>query len=257
MSKISIFNSTPDLGKQEEAIICDPDAFRKVVESRRSVRVYTDEPLEESVIRDCLDLALLAPNSSNLQPWQFFWVRSPDKKAALVRFCLSQPAAATARELIVAVARPDFWKINRDRMLEVVNKKDPEKVKAIKDYYHRIVPLAYYQGPCGIFGLAKRFVIAFRAWTRPMPRGPVSKSDMRVWSHKSTALACENLMLALRAHNYDSCPMEGMDPVRIRKMLELPSAAEVCMVISVGKRAPNGVYGNRIRFERSDFIKEI
>ena len=34
---------------------------------------------------------------------------------------------------------------------------------------------------------------------------------MAVWAHKSTALACENLMLSLRAYGYDSCPMEGMD----------------------------------------------
>ena len=30
------------------------------------------------------------------------------------------------------------------------------------------------------------------------------------------ALACENLMLALRAYGYDSCPMEGMDSKRIK-----------------------------------------
>jgi nitroreductase len=64
-------------------------------------------------------------------------------------------------------------------------------------------------------------------------------------------------MLALRANGFDSCPMEGIDPVRIRKMLGLPHSAEVCMVISAGKRAPNGVYGSRIRFEQTDFIKEI
>ncbi len=257
MSKISIFNSSPETEKEEKAAICDPKAFSTVVESRRSVRVYTDEPIPEDIMRECLRLALLAPNSSNLQSWQFFWVRNPEKKADLVRYCLSQPAAATAQELIVAVARPDFWRMNRQRMLDIIAKKDPEKVKAVKDYYQRIVPLAYNQGPLGLFGLAKKLIIAFRAISKPSPRGPASHADMRVWSHKTTALACENLMLALRANGFDSCPMEGIDPVRIRKMLGLPRPAEVCMVISAGKRAPNGVYGSRIRFEPSDFIKEI
>jgi len=64
-------------------------------------------------------------------------------------------------------------------------------------------------------------------------------------------------MLALRAYGFDSCPMEGMDPERIRRMLDLPRAAEVCMVISAGKRAPNGVYGNRIRFDQDFFVKEV
>mgnify|MGYP001407271027 FL=1 len=80
---------------------------------------------------------------------------------------------------------------------------------------------------------------------------------MRVWAHKTTALACENLMLALRAYGYDSCPMEGMDSKRIRKMLNLPRSAEVSMVISAGKRADNGVYGKRFRLDSDNFIKII
>jgi len=257
MSDIDIFNRPQALGTSEPAATCDPEAFKQVVESRRSVRVYTEDPIPEEVMRECLRLALLAPNSSNLQSWQFFWVRDPEKKADLVRYCLSQPAAATARELVVAVARPDFWKVNRDRMMDVIAKKDPATVKGVKQYYGRIVPLAYNQGPLGLLGLGKRIVLAWRALWKPSPRGPVSRADMRVWANKTTALACENLMLALRAHGFDSCPMEGMDPERIRRMLDLPRAAEVCMVISAGKRAPNGVYGNRIRFDQDFFVKEV
>ena len=32
----------------------------------------TNEPVPESVIRDCLEQAILAPNSSNLQIWEFY-----------------------------------------------------------------------------------------------------------------------------------------------------------------------------------------
>ena len=80
---------------------------------------------------------------------------------------------------------------------------------------------------------------------------------MRVWAHKTTALACENLMLALRAYGYDSCPMEGMDSRRIKKMLSLPKKAEVSMVISIGKRAKNGVYTKRFRLSSDKMIKII
>ena len=80
---------------------------------------------------------------------------------------------------------------------------------------------------------------------------------MRVWAHKTTALACENFMLALRAYGYDSCPMEGMDSKKISKMLNLSKKAEVCMVISIGKRAKNGVYGNRFRLDSDRFIKVV
>lgn len=64
-------------------------------------------------------------------------------------------------------------------------------------------------------------------------------------------------MLALRAYGFDSCPMEGMDETRIRKLLQLPRAAEVCMVISAGKRAASGIYGPQLRFDRSLFVFEV
>ena len=80
---------------------------------------------------------------------------------------------------------------------------------------------------------------------------------MAIWAHKSTALACENLMLSLRAFGYDSCPMEGMDSKRIKNLLGLTSPAEISMVISAGKRAENGVYGKQFRFNKNYFIHEI
>lgn len=93
---------------------------------------------------------------------------------------------------------------------------------------------------------------------KPMPRQPKSKADMRLWANKSSALACENLMLAFRAYGYDTCPIEGLDQRRVRKLLDVPyGKGEVCMAISVGKRAKNGIYGPRIRFERDLFIREV
>ena len=83
--------------------------------------------------------------------------------------------------------------------------------------------------------------------SRPIPREPVSFSDMKIWAQKSTALACQNLMLSFRAFGYDSCPMEGIDSRRIKKLLNLHKTDQICMVISAGKRSKNGVYGKRIR----------
>ena len=85
----------------------------------------------------------------------------------------------------------------------------------------------------------------------------MSTAQMITWATKSTCLACENLMLALRAYSYDSCPMEGFDGRMIKQTLNLPKDAYVTMVIGAGKRAKNGIYGERIRFERKNFIKEV
>ena len=86
--------------------------FQKLVEGRRSIRLFDGTPVPEEVIQNCLDIALLAPNSSNLQPWEFHWVRTPEKRTNLNKACLSQAAANTAAELIVCVARTQTWRRN-------------------------------------------------------------------------------------------------------------------------------------------------
>lgn len=231
--------------------------FESVVRTRRSTRIFNDDPVPADVIRRSLELAMLAPNSSNLQPWEFYWVRDPNKKQQLAEYCLGQPTATTAQELIVCVARLDTWDRNRKLMLESLEASEAEIPESVFQYYRKIVPIAYTHGWLYLLGPLKRLMFSLMAIRKPMPRGPASKADMRVWAHKSTALACENLMLSLRAFGYDSCPMEGIDPVRIRRMLGLPRAAEVCMVISAGRRAPNGIYGDQVRFDQSMFVFEV
>lgn len=256
-SSADIFHEVPVIAHREEAQETSSVEFEKVVRSRRSVRVFTEERIPEEEMRRCLELTLLAPNSSNLQPWEFYWVRDESKKRQLAEFCLGQPAAATAQELIVCVARLDTWKRNRQLMLKQLEDPDYHAPESALTYYRKLVPLVYEQGPWYLLGPIKRLVFRFLALSKPMPRGPASKADMRVWAHKSTALACENLMLSLRAFGLDSCPIEGMDEKRIRKLLRLPRAAEVCMVVAAGKRAENGIYGKQIRFDPSLFVFEV
>jgi nitroreductase len=258
MSKTSEYiEAIPDFHYVEPTDVMNEGEFEKVIRSRRSVRVYTDEPIPEHVMRRCLELAVLAPNSSNLQPWEFYWVRDPIKKQQLVKYCLNQPAAVTAKELIVCVARLDTWWRNRNLMLQTLAESGEKAPEAMLTYYRKIVPLAYGHGPFYLLAPLKKLCMNLFALARPSPRSPASKADMRVWAHKSTALACENLMLALRAFDFDSCPLEGMDSTRVRKLLELPRRAEICMVISAGKRADDKVYGKQIRLNNSLFLFEV
>lgn len=253
-----ILTEIPDLNYSEEAPFIDKGEFDKVIRSRRSVRVYTSDPVPPEVIERAIDHALLAPNSSNLQPWRFIWVKSDQKKKELKSACLGQSAARTAAELIIITARTRAWESVRTQMLRTLKESDaPAGAKA---YYKKIVPLAYGQGPLGLKGLIKKGMIFFRGLTKATPRLPTSKADMRVWAHKSAALACENIMLSLRAQGYDTCPMEGFDEVRVQKIIGpklRERGQEICMVISVGKRASNGIYGPQIRMPREQFVAQI
>ena len=239
----------------ENAAEVNFEEFEKVITSRRSVRRFTDKNIPEDVVRKCLDMALLAPNSSNLQPWEFHWVRSSKVRKKIDQAFLSQPAATTADTIIVAVARTATWKIHAKKMVDLIKAQDPKH--SALSYYEKIVPLVYTIGFLGLAGLLKKTFLSVIGFRKPVPREPTSKAELITWAVKSTALACQNLMLAFRAAGYDSCPMEGMDSSRLKKLLKLPSDAVVVMGISAGQRAEDGVFGKQIRFDKKLFIHEI
>jgi nitroreductase len=253
----SILNESVDIPGAAPLHPVSAKEFRNVVENRRSVRLYESTPIPEDVVRDCLDLTLLAPNSSNMQPWEFYWVRSAEKKAKLVEFCFSQNAAKTAAEIFVCVARIDKISKNRNKMLDFFRSAKNKTPKSAFDYYEKLVPFVYSSGPFSIFAVFKWLIYTIGGFFRVMPREPLGKGDLQLWAAKSTALACENLMLAFSAHGYDTCPMEGLDSKRVGKLLGLPRSAVIVMAISAGKRKPQGVFGARVRFEKSDFLFEV
>jgi nitroreductase len=257
MKEENVFNTVPEINYSEEAIPIDAAEFEKTVRSRRSVRVYTDEEIPEEITRRCLSMALLAPNSSNLQPWEFYWVRTPEKRDELVHTCLGQSAAKTAAELIVCIGRTETYRKHCRQMIKTMEESGREIPKIIRDYYEKLAPFVYNLGPFGLFGLMKRLIVPLIGLFRPIPRIPSSGADMRLWAGKSVALACENLMLAFRANGYDTCPMEGFDEKRVKKLLNLPKDAFCVMVVSAGKRSDKGVYGPQIRFPESQFLFEV
>jgi nitroreductase len=252
----SIFTKVPDLNYDEKILETNPEEFGKVIRNRRSVRVYTNEKVPKHVMEQVLEWGLMAANSSNLQPWEFYWVQEPRKKSELVEALFSQPAARTAQELIVCVGKLKTWKTTRKQMLDLFNQRENVPASA-RAYYEKLVPMAYSQGPLGVFGLSKKIFSTVVGFIRPIPREPSSRADMRVWAAKSTALACQNIMMGFSAHGFDTCPMEGYDSKRVKKILGLGRESEIVMVLSVGKRDKKGVYGERVRMPKEQFIKIV
>lgn len=235
----------------------NPSEFKKLVLARRSVRKYTEEKIPDHVVNECLDMALLAPNSSNLQQWEFYRISTPEIKKQVAFACFSQSAAVTASELIVCVARRDTWRRHSKQMLEEFAKLPLPTPKVALTYYQKLVPFVYTVGWFNFLTPFKWLLNTVLGWFKVVPREPISSFGLKVWAAKSVALACENLMLAFRAHGYDTCPMEGFDSKRVKSILNLPCKADVVMIISAGKRADGGVYGPRLRFPREQFIKTV
>jgi nitroreductase len=255
MVKVKVFETPEDSKRPSvEAPITDSKAFHDVVDSRRSVRFFSDNEIPQEVIDKCLEAALAAPNSSNLQAWEIHHVINPDMKAKLVEYCLSQPAASTAKELFVFVARHDLWRTRNTWMIEEFDRRGDMPEKAYQ-YFRTITKLVYTTGMFGILAPFKWLYFNIRGLRKPTPREPTGLAGMKVWGHKSTSLACAHFMLAMRAHGFDTCPMEGFDSYRVKRLLGLPLSAGVTMVISAGKRAEGGIYGPRFRFDQDLIVK--
>jgi nitroreductase len=58
-----------------EEMVARSAAFAAELRRRRTVRRFSDRPVPEAVIRNCLDAAGSAPSGANLQPWHFVVVR--------------------------------------------------------------------------------------------------------------------------------------------------------------------------------------
>lgn len=238
--------------------------FKEAVKKRRSVRKFDPEkPLDPQIVKQCIELATLAPNSSNMQLWEFYHVVSPEKLKKLSVYCFNQNAALTAKQMVVLVTRKDLWRKRvqshlRHMEAQFGKKKKEEYSRRERfafTYYKKVVPLTYADF-FGLLGWIKYLFYWIIGLFRPIYR-QARRSDMRVVVHKTQALAAQTFMLAMTDAGYDTCPMEGTDTLRIKKLLNLPYGAEVNMVIACGVRLPEGVYGQRFRIPFEEVYKEV
>jgi nitroreductase len=196
------------------------EGLRAVAEARRSARSFLPEPIPEAVLDACFD---------------------------------------------VAIARPDLWRLGAERMFTRLET-DAREGTADADYrawlprlkkkYELMVPLLFADGPLNVLAPAKAALLWVIGLFRPMMRGPFGRAEQQLWATKTTALACENFMLALAAAGYDSCPLEGFDEPKLKRLLALTHEARVVMVIAAGRRGPHALIP-QIRHERAFYVERV
>ena len=231
--------------------------FDKIVRIRRSVRRYKNTDINDDDVKDSILHASLAPNSSNLQLWEFYHVTSEKLMNKISEACFNQPAARTANQFVVIVTRKDLWNKRRifnintikNKTLNASDKSLKNRDLALK-YYKYLIPTIYKEF-FGLLGYIRYINAMIIGLFRPIYR-QVTNSDMRVVAHKSSALAAQNFMLSMTSKGYDTCPMEGFDSLRVKRILSLPYSSEINMVISCGIRDDEGVYGKQIRVPFDD-----
>jgi nitroreductase len=218
---------------------------------RRSVRIFDKKNIDSEKVKNCLVNASLAANSSNLQLWEFVHIENKKILKKLSNVCFNQNAAKTANQMVVVVVRKDLWKERAKWNIKQINKQSIEsditikRLNQAKTYYNKIIPTLYFD-VFGFLGILKNLIFQTIGLFRPTMR-QVTRTDTRIVAHKSAALAAQNFMISMAGFGYDTCPMEGSDTLRVKKILNLNKKAEISMVIACGLRTEKGIYGKQLR----------
>ena len=134
--------------------------FYHAIQTRRTVRDFSSDPIPDGVIEDCMLAAGTAPNGANLQPWHFSVVKSQEIKRQV-----REAAELEEREFYGGRA-PEEWLDVLDHLGTDENKPFLEAAPALiaifqqsKTVDHRGVETKTYY-PKESVGIATGFLIA-------------------------------------------------------------------------------------------------
>lgn len=238
--------------------------FEEIIHHRRSVRHYKDLSIDPEKVKHCIELATLSPNSSNMQLWEFYHITSTETLKELSVACLNQESATTAQQMVVFVTRRDLYKKRATNMIELETQnilknspkeKQEKRIKRWQLYYGKVMPFLYSRF-FGILGIFRKVLVNLIGLFRTITY-QVSENDVKVVVHKTCALAAQTFMLAMSNENYDTCPLEGFDSRKVKRILNLPVGAEINMVVTCGIREERGVWGDRMRVPFDDVYRKI
>lgn len=235
--------------------------FKEIVNRRKSYRVFDQEyKVSDELIKRCLQNAILSPNSSNMQLWEFYIISKPKDLKTISKICLNQLGAKTASQIVVFVVRPDKWKNRQQSIIAHLDTiHDDKTTKAAKKaymYYQKVIPFLYEHSFLFVRNPIKKVISFFGGIKNPFYR-EVHSNDVQVIAQKSVALAAQTFMLSISAEGLDCLPMEGLDSKRMKTFLKLPNEAKLNMAIAVGKGKPEGIYGPRFRIPYEEVVFKV
>ncbi|WP_041231617.1 nitroreductase family protein [Deinococcus peraridilitoris] len=192
-------------------------SVQEAIETRRSIRQFEQAPLDQGDLREILRLAGLAPSAWNAQTWRFAVVQSPELRAQLQEAAYGQPQVTSAPAVIVLYS-------------------DMEEVLATaRETAHPGM------GEEGAAQQEQTFQNAF---------GAMSVEQRAAWANAQANIALGYLMIAARGLGYDTVPMLGFQPDKVRELLGLPAHAQIAALLPIGRRAHEGFPHHRHSTDR-------
>ncbi|MDF2036962.1 nitroreductase family protein [Cytobacillus oceanisediminis] len=197
--------------------------FKEIITGRRSIRNYDPTvKISREEMAEILEEASLAPSSVNLQPWRFVVIDSKEGKETLAPLAKFNQRQVETSAAVIAV----FVDMKSEAFIEKIYDTAVEKGYMPADVRDKQVP--------SIKGLVENMTFE-------------QKKDMNLID---AGLVSMQLMLAARAHGYDTNPIGGYEKDRIAEAFHLDRERYYpVMLISIGKSADQGYKSVRLPVE--------
>jgi len=179
----------------------------KAMQSRRSIRKFKSNEVPDSIIRELLEAARLAPSGSNLQATRFVVIKSPAERMKL-KECTPLPFVAHAPVVIACC-------IDREAMGNTLARyRELMEAQAFVG-----TPLA--DDPSLIEASAKR-------------RSGMDLATIRAYLTLNAAIAIEHIVLRAADLGLGSCWIMMFDSAKAKSMLGLDDRYDVVALLPVG-----------------------
>ena len=185
------------------------EATMKVIQDRRSIREWTDEPISEEDLAMILEAGRQAPSGENAQPWRFIVVRDAETRKKLGALAGGGSGRRFTAEYVTNQMQERFANLQDDA----------KKKAAFEKLTSGQVSAFLANAPLNIVVCGKKDV-----WDTPY----------------DTSAAIENMLLMITALGLGACwviapCIDIRDEERIKAILDIPPGFKAISIISVGR----------------------
>ncbi|MCB0323660.1 MAG: nitroreductase family protein [Bdellovibrionales bacterium] len=205
----------------------------EAIRTRRAARHFSNRPIRDQIVYELLELANRAPSGFNLQPWHYVLVRDPELRGLVHHVALQQSQILEAPITVVFVADPDTWKTTYPAILD----QSVRSGAMTSDYARfclREVSTFFGLGPLGVGGFVKRLSLPLRRIKHPSAPALTSRAEALHYVRAHTMLSAATFMVAAAGAGLATCPIEGFDEERLKKLLVVPRSMTIPVIIPVG-----------------------
>ncbi|MBE9183577.1 NAD(P)H-dependent oxidoreductase [Microcoleus sp. LEGE 07076] len=179
------------------------------------------------------DTLVLTPSSYGLQPWKFLIVTSPELKEQLKPFSWNQSQVTDCSHYVVFTIEKNLTAEHVDRFIARTAEIRGGTVDALSGYRNLIV---------------NDVVHGTRSF------------NVNDWATRQTYIALGNFMTSAALLGVDTCPMEGIEPVKYDNLLGLPEKGFTTVVAcAAGYRSEADKYASlaKVRFHKSEVLEVL